>query len=95
MKTQDPVVNGAVITVQNLDHSELTEQQAIIFGLLNSEIGTPVPMAKIISDLGSICAGAEPTVGSVKVQIHRVRKKVSGHYRIETLVGKGYRMCLL
>lgn len=77
---------------RNVGGSVLSLQQAVIFELLNRCIGEPVPVDTIIAVLSAASDNECPTVGSIKVQIYRVRKKVAGHYKINTIWGSGYQM---
>ena len=92
METCDKVADEVAVVVRNVGGSSLSTQQATIFALLNRKVGNPVPIATILTVLDAISMEDSPTVGSVKVQIHRVRKKVAGQYRIDTVIGVGYQM---
>lgn len=92
MGTCEAVADEIAVVVRNVGGSGLSTQQATIFALLNRKIGNPVPMATILTVLDAISMEDSPTVGSVKVQIHRVRKKIAGQYRIDTVIGVGYQM---
>lgn len=80
------------VLVQGADRMIFSTQQFIIFTLLKHRKGQAVPICAIIDVLTAVNPSERPSVSSVKVQIHRVRKKVEGHYRIKTIWRSGYKM---
>lgn len=67
-------------------------QQLVIFTLLRNPVGKVVSISEIIDALKEANPTENPSVSSVKVQIHRIRKKIAAHYKIKTIWYSGYKM---
>ena len=70
----------------------LTPQQAIIFAMLNRNIGQNVSRERIWNAISAGRPNAGPDIAAVNVQICMMRKLLRGQYRIENIWGFGYRM---
>ena len=90
--------NYEVLQARNFEflHSNsqkiFSAQQLVIFSLLKNPAGKVVSISEIIDALKEANPTENPSVSSVKVQIHRIRKKIAAHYKIKTIWYLGYKM---
>lgn len=68
----------------------LTKQQSQIFDILHNRIGTAVSLNGLLSVMTAGSPTSEAGVGSLRVQIGRMREKLAGHFTIKTIHGGGY-----
>lgn len=70
----------------------LTKQQSQIFDILHNRIGMAVSLNGLLSVMTAGSPTSDASVVSLRAQVCHMRKKLAGHFTIQTIYGGGYLM---
>lgn len=70
----------------------LTRQQSQIFAVLHKNLGKAVSLGGLLSVMSAGSPTSETSFGSLRAQIFFMRRKLAGHFTIQSIYNGGYSM---